>query len=73
MDDPKQAIPRQRPWHPITWAFIGLAVGTLIVSPLVLSSDPRERARGGMIFGGVPGAVLGLAYGLGRRNKFRQS
>lgn len=69
MEEPKQTTPKPARWHPFTWAVIGLAVGTLIVAPLILSRDPQDRLRGGTLFGGVPGAVLGLAYGIGRSHK----
>lgn len=66
-DPQKSRGPESGGWHPVTWAIIGLALGTLIAAPLVLSSKPRTQFRGGAIFGGIPGALIGLAYGAKRR------
>jgi hypothetical protein len=69
MDDSKQTSSKPGPWHPVTWAFIGFFVGTSLAAPFILSADRRDRTLGGMVYGGIPGVVLGLAYGMGRRNK----
>jgi hypothetical protein len=61
---------RHATWNPITWAVIGFAGGALIAAPLVLSADLNDPIGGGMIFGGIPGALLGLGHGgavVGRR------
>lgn len=66
----KPPEPKPGTWHPITWAVIGFALGTVIGANLVLSRDPRECFRGGAIVGGIPGAYMGWAFGakqLGRR------
>ncbi len=73
MDSQTQPAPKPRSWHPVTWAVIGLTVGTLIVAPSILSRDPQVRFRGGLLYGGVPGFVLGLAYGIGRWHKSRNN
>ena len=59
-------------WHPLTWAVVGFAGGTLILTPLVLSIEFRDRLQGGMLMGGPIGALVGLAHGLERRRKEKE-
>jgi multisubunit Na+/H+ antiporter MnhB subunit len=58
-------------WHPVTWAIIGFALGLALTAPFVFSRDPRVRFQGGAIFGGIPGAFAGLAFGVKRRRRTR--
>jgi hypothetical protein len=53
----------QSAWTGFTWAVIGFAIGTILLSPLVLSSDPSVKVQGGMFLGGPLGALLGYLYG----------
>jgi hypothetical protein len=50
-------------WSGFLWGTIGFGAGTGVISPLVVSIEPRDRVIGGMIFGGIPLAVVGLLYG----------
>jgi hypothetical protein len=59
------------PWHPLTWAVVGFAGGTLLAAPLVLSLDTRDQIAGGMMCGGPIGALIGLAHGVERRRRAR--
>ncbi|MEX0712326.1 MAG: hypothetical protein WD278_08245 [Pirellulales bacterium] len=61
------------PWHPLTWAIVGFAGGTIAAAPFILSIEPQDRIKGGMIFGGPLGAVAGLGHALARRRKARQA
>jgi len=61
----KNQLP-SRAWGGVLWAVIGFAFGTALLSALVLSPDPRDRITGGMIYGGTPLGLIGLAYGLRR-------
>ena len=67
MAEPKQSIPKSSGWHPITWAIIGLAVGTFIVDPLVLSRDPQVRFIGEYLLQAFRARCLGsrMASGVG--------
>ena len=56
-------------WHPITWTIIGFALGTVLTAPLILSSNRRIQFLGGALFGGIPGAYIGLAVGVKRRRR----
>ncbi|MFO0901147.1 MAG: hypothetical protein U0836_27280 [Pirellulales bacterium] len=49
-------------------ALLGFAVGTTLLAPLVLSIDAVDRFSGGMLFGGIPGSLVGYRWG---RNRFR--
>jgi hypothetical protein len=51
------------------WPFIGIGLGTYIVGSLVLNTDPLQRFTGGLMYGGVPLGLLGLAYAIYRRNR----
>ncbi len=53
------------------WPLIGFALGTVIVSPLVLSIEPRDRILGGIVAGGIPCALLGLWYAFWRAKRSR--
>ena len=55
-------------WSGFLWATIGLAAGTILASPFILSIDAREAIAGGMLFGGIPVALLGWRYGVRRAN-----
>ena len=80
-DPPNQATPppetkqaaKCSTWHPLSWAMIGFAGGTLLVAPLILSLDATECLRGGAMFGGPLGAFCGLAHGVERRRNERRS
>src|SRR5262245_18548268 len=48
------------------WPFIGLGLGTVIMSTLVLSPEPWERFVGGLMYGGIPFGLLGLWYAIHR-------
>lgn len=80
-DLPKQAdaspkekrAPEHPTWHPLSWAVIGFAGGTLLVAPFILCLDSVEQLRGGAMFGGPLGAFLGLAHGVERRRNERRS
>ncbi|MEX2119230.1 MAG: hypothetical protein WD847_06445 [Pirellulales bacterium] len=64
---------RKRPgWHPLTWTIVGFAGGTIAVAPFILSIEPRERIKAGMMFGGPLGAVASLGHGFARRRKQEQ-
>ena len=65
--------PRPASWHPLTFAFLGFAIGTVIASPFVLSLDPFDRLLGGALYGGTLGAIAGLAHGLERRRMARRA
>jgi hypothetical protein len=56
-------------WSGFLWATIAFGAGTGMVAPLVLSTEPRDRVIGGMIFGGLPLAFVGLLYGLRRARR----
>jgi hypothetical protein len=62
-----RAEPKPGTWHPLTWALIGFAGGTGLTAPFVLSLDMPTKIQGGMLFGGIIGATLGLAHGISRR------
>src|SRR5687768_1151683 len=49
-------------WHPLTWAGVGFGIGTVLIAPLVLSVHDAVQLQGGMLFGGIPGAIVGLAF-----------
>jgi hypothetical protein len=55
--------PVQIRWRVVAWPLAFFLLGTMLVASLVLSADPRVRMQGGVIFGGVPGALIGLAVG----------
>jgi len=67
------AEPKPATWHPLTWAVVGFAGGTGLIAPFVLSLNMPTRIQGGMIYGGIIGAILGLAYGISRRRRAAQS
>lgn len=58
-------------WSPITWSIVGFALGTLVVSPLVLSLDRIDKAIGGAIFGGIPTGLCVFLYVADQRRKER--
>jgi hypothetical protein len=66
---------KRRPagWHPLTFAILGFALGTAVASPFILSLDPVVRFYGGALYGGTLGAIAGLAHGLERRRKVRET
>jgi len=64
---PGRAKPKPGSWHPLTWAVVGFAGGTLLMAPFVMSFDLPTKIQGGMIFGGIFGALWGLAHGMERR------
>jgi hypothetical protein len=49
------------------WAIIGFVIGTLAVAPFILSFALRDKLLGGAVFGGPPGAILGLLRAIRRR------
>jgi hypothetical protein len=51
----------QENWYGFLWAVIGFGGGTGLAAPLILASEPRDRVIGGMIYSGVPLALVGLA------------
>ena len=63
----KLAEAKPTTWHPLTWTIIGFCGGTSLVAPFVLSLNMPTRIQGGMIYGGITGAIWGLAYGISRR------
>jgi hypothetical protein len=66
MDSPKRASINY------IWPFIGLGLGTYIVGSLILSTDPLQSFTGGLLYGGVPLGIVGLAYAIYRRNRERR-
>lgn len=54
-------------WHPLTFAFLGFAIGTALLAPLVLAVNPFDRLLVGAAIGGPMGAILGFAYDERRR------
>lgn len=73
-ESPKgNAEPPPAGWHPLTFAFSGFAIGTAVASRFVLSLDPLHRFIGGVLYGGILGAIVGLAHGLERRRMARRS
>ena len=50
-------------WTIIIWGVIGFALGTALLTPLVLAIEHRDRVLGGMLLGGLPFAIAGLLYG----------
>lgn len=60
---------QERMWSAFMWAVIGFAAGTLVIAPLVLSTDPRQQISVGMVVGGLPAGLCGLLYG---RRRVRQ-
>lgn len=69
----KKRAPAYSTWHPLNWAVIGFAGGTLLVAPFILSLDSVEQLRGGAMFGGPLGAFCGLAHGAERRRNERRN
>jgi hypothetical protein len=61
------AEPKPGTWHSLTWAVVGFAGGTVLTAPFILSVDMPTKMQGGMLYGGIIGAMLGLAYGINRR------
>ena len=61
-------------WRIVAWPVSFFLLGTMLVGSLVLSVDPRTRIQGGVIFGGIPSALVGLAvgYAVGRRGMRQQ-
>ena len=60
---------RERRWSGFLWAVIGFGFGTVATAPLILAIEPRDRVIGGMMYGGIPMALVGLAYGLRRASR----
>jgi hypothetical protein len=71
-DEPPEAEENDERWHPLTWGLVGFAIGTLTLSPLVLSIHPIDRLRGGAIFGGIPAALCSYSLAAYRRGKKRR-
>jgi len=63
----RRAEPKPGTWHPLAWAIIGFCGATGLVAPFVLSIRVLSQVRGGMIYGGIIGAIWGLAYGNNRK------
>jgi hypothetical protein len=61
------AEPMSGTFHPLTWALIGFAGGTGLTAPFILSIDLPTRIVGGMLHGGIIGAICGLRHGIRRR------
>jgi len=61
-----------RVWNTFVWAVVGFGFGTVLVSPLILSYDPRVRVLGGMLFGGTLFGLGGAAYGYLRSGRSKQ-
>ncbi|HUY32032.1 MAG TPA: hypothetical protein VMV69_04565 [Pirellulales bacterium] len=59
--------PKPGTWHPFTWSVIGFAGGVVVAAPFILSVDMPTKIQGGMMYGGIIGAICGLAYGIQRR------
>jgi len=59
----------ERIWSCILWAVVGFGIGTGMVAPLVLAIDAKDRVVGGMLYGGIPLAVAGVAFGLHRARR----
>ena len=73
VDSPKgDSEPHPVGWHPLTFAILGFAIGTVVASPFVLSLDPLRRLIGGALYGGILGAIVGLVHGLERRRMARR-
>jgi hypothetical protein len=65
---PGRAEPKPGTWHPFAWAVMGFGGGIVIGAPLILSvATPISLKVGGVLFGGIIGAISGLAYGIKRR------
>jgi hypothetical protein len=60
---PGRAEPKPGAWHPLTWAVVGFAGGVVAAGPFVVMDLSPDL----LIFGGIIGAILGLAYGIKRR------
>ena len=60
------------PWHPVTWAIVGFAGGTLLAAPFIAATDLPDQIQGGMMFGGPWGALAGLGHGVERRRTARK-
>ena len=54
------------PW---SWSCLGFAIGTAIVSSLVLSIDPWERLTPGLLLGGIPGGLVSYVIARDARDK----
>lgn len=63
------SVPDSPRWSPFTWAVVGFGIGTLAVSPLVLSVSRIDRAIGGAIFGGIPVAIYTFMSVVDKRRK----
>ena len=63
---------RRRAWHPITWGIVGFVAGTVVAVPLILSTERHVVMSGGMLFGGIPGALLGIGFGIPQTNRERR-
>ncbi len=50
-------------WPAFLWMIIGFGGGTALAAPFILSTTLRDCTLGGMLFGGVPGALAGWLYG----------
>jgi len=68
---PQRPLRRRRAWHPITWGIIGFVAGTVVAVPLILSTERHVVMSGGMLFGGIPGALLGIGFGISRTTRVR--
>jgi len=60
---------QERTWYGFVWAVMGFGAGTGMMAPLILAIELRDRVIGGMIYGGIPLALVGLAYGLRRSGR----
>lgn len=45
-------------WDTFFWTFMGFAGGTLLMAPAMMAPALRDRMLGGMIYGGIPLALL---------------
>jgi hypothetical protein len=68
----RKYLPPTNPTKPAIdyfWPFLGLVPGTFLIAWSVLSGDPIQRLTGGLMYGGVPLGLFGLAYAIYRRNR----
>jgi len=72
-DSPRRPPIRSKRWHPITWGVIGFGVGTLVAVPFSWNIERHVAMTGGMLFGGVPGAMIGIAFGVSHATRGRWS
>lgn len=51
------------------WPAIGFALGTVLMTPLILSGDILQQVLAGMAFGGIPLGLIGLLCAMHRAGR----